>query len=316
MVNEDLEILAGNSNPKLAEEITGNLGKKLIDAAIRKFSDGEINVHIKETVRGKDMFVIQSTSPPVNDNLMELLIIIDALKRASAKRITAVIPYYGYARQDRKHTGRVPISAKLVANMIEVAGADRVLTLDLHAGQIQGFFDIPVDNLWAKPILTSYFEPRFKDSKELVVVSPDVGGVKRARMIAERLNVSLAIVEKRRMNFKEETEALNVIGEVEGKKALIVDDMVSTGGTLIEAAKILAKRGVKDQYASCTHGIFSDNAVARLKDSPFKKVVVTNTISPVVNDPFIEYISVADIFAKSIDRIHNSQSVSALFPHY
>ncbi len=316
MVNEDLEILAGNSNPKLAEEIGENLGKKLIDAAVRKFSDGEINVHVKETVRGKDMFVIQSTSPPVNDNLMELLIIIDALKRASAKRITAVIPYYGYARQDRKHTGRVPISAKLVANMIEVAGADRVLTLDLHAGQIQGFFDIPVDNLWPNPILTGYFEPRFKDSKELVVVSPDVGGVKRARMIAERLNVSLAIVEKRRMNFKEETEALNVIGEVEGKNVLIVDDMVSTGGTLIEAAKILAKRGVKDQYAACTHGIFSDDAVARLKDSPFKKVVVTNTISPVVNDPFIEYISVAHIFAKSIDRIHNSQSVSALFPHY
>ncbi len=316
MVNEDLEILAGNSNPKLAEEIGENLGKKLIDAAIRKFSDGEINVHIKETVRGKDMFIIQSTSPPVNDNLMELLIIIDALKRASAKRITAVMPYYGYARQDRKHTGRVPISAKLVANMITVAGADRVLTLDLHAGQIQGFFDIPVDNLWAKPILTGYFEPMFKDSKELVVVSPDVGGVKRARMIAERLNVSLAIVEKRRMDFKEETEALNVIGEVEGKKVLIVDDMVSTGGTLIEAAKILAKKGAGDQYAACTHGIFSDHAVARLKDSPFKKVVITDSISPVVNDPFVEYISVAHIFAKSIDRIHNSQSVSALFPHY
>lgn len=316
MANENLEILAGNSNLPLAKEIAESLGKKLIDSQIRKFSDGEISVHIKETVRGKDLFVIQSTSPPVNDNLMELLIIIDALKRASAKRITAVIPYLGYTRQDRKHKGRVPISAKLVANMIQGAGADRVLTLDLHAGQIQGFFDIPVDNLLANPILAGYFEDNFPDSKNLVVIAPDVGGVKRARSVAERLNVSLAIIEKRRMDFKEQTEALNVIGEVDGKRALIVDDMISTGGTLIEAAKILKERGVREQYAVCTHGVFSDEAVPRLKNSPFKKVVVTNTIRPVKNDPFIEYISVAHIFAKSIDRIHNAQSVSALFPHY
>lgn len=316
MDNQNLEILAGNSNPPLAQEISKALGKELIDSEVSQFSDGEISVHIKETVRGKDLFVIQSTSPPVNDNLMELLIIIDALKRASAKRITAVIPYYGYARQDRKHKGRVPISAKLVANLIQVAGADRMLTLDLHAGQIQGFFDIPVDNLWSNPILAGYFESEFKGSESLVVVSPDVGGVKRARLVAERLNVSLAIVEKRRMDFKERTEALNVIGEVEGKTVLIVDDMISTGGTLVEASKILKDRGVKEQYASCTHGIFSNGAVTKLKDSPFKKVVVTDTIRSVTNDPFIEYISVAHIFAKSIDRIHNAQSVSALFPHY
>lgn len=308
----ELKLVAGNANPQLAQEISHHLGIRLTNADVSRFPDGEINVHIKETVRGADVCVIQPTCPPVNDHLMELLLLIDALKRASAERVTAVIPYYGYARQDRKHIGRVPISAKLVANMIVRAGADRVLTLDLPAGQIQGFFDIPVDNLRGDPILADYFH--HQNLENTVIVAPDVGAAKRARAVAERLELPLAIVEKSRVS-PTEVRALNIIGDVKDKRAILVDDILATGGTVIEAAHLLLEFGAREVYAAFTHGVFAEDAVHKLERSPVKRVVVTNTI-PVPQHPKIEAISVGVLLAETIKRIHAEDSVSEMFPHY
>jgi ribose-phosphate pyrophosphokinase len=320
-VKGELKLIAGHSNLPLAREISEHLDVPLCDAEVTRFSDGEVGVHIKETVRGADVFVIQSTSPPVNEHLMELLVLIDALKRASAQRICAVIPYYGYGRQDRKKMGRVPISAKLVANLIETAGANRVLTLDLHAGQIQGFFDIPVDNLRSDLIFARYFARRGIDEGRWVVVSPDVGGVKRARAVAEQLNLPLAIAEKRRAvvpagsRADQPVEGVTLIGEVEGRSAIIVDDIISTGGTLIEVAKALRESGAPMSYAACTHGVLAADAVEKIEHSALQKVVVTNTIDGPTS-PKIERISVGELFADIIERIHADESVSELFPHY
>jgi len=311
-VQGELKLVTGNANRALAQEISAHLGIRLTDADVSRFPDGEVNVHIKETVRGADVCVIQSTCPPVNDHLMELLLLIDALKRASAERVTAVIPYYGYARQDRKHIGRVPISAKLVANMIVRAGADRVLTLDLPAGQIQGFFDIPVDNLRGDPILADYF--RHHNLENTVIVAPDVGAAKRARAVAERLELPLAIVEKSRAS-PTEVRALNIIGDVKGKRAILVDDILATGGTVIEATNLLLEFGAREVSAAFIHGVFAGDAVPRLEASPVKRVIVTNTI-PVPHSPKIEVISVGVLLAETIKRIHAEESVSEMFPHY
>lgn len=311
-MQDALKLIAGNANPALAREISKHLGIPLTEAEIGRFPDGEISIHIKETVRGADVCVIQPTCPPVNENLMELLLIIDALKRASAERITAVIPYYGYARQDRKHIGRVPISAKLVANMIVTAGADRVLTLDLPAGQIQGFFDIPVDNLRGDPILADYFQ--HQDLENTVIVAPDVGAAKRARAVAERLELPLAIVEKSRIS-PTEVRALNIIGNVKGKRAILIDDILATGGTVIEATNLLLEFGAREVSAAFTHGVFAGDAVKKLEASPVKKIVVTNTIPP-PQSPKIAMISVGVLLAETIKRIHAQESVSEMFPHY
>jgi ribose-phosphate pyrophosphokinase len=316
-----LKLIAGNSNPELAREISEHLSVPLCDADVSRFSDGEVSVHIKETVRGADVYIIQSTATPVNDNLMELLVIIDALKRASARRISAVIPYYGYGRQDRKKMGRVPITAKLVANLIETAGADRVLTLDLHAGQIQGFFDIPVDNLRSDVIFARYFMRQGLKEDEWVVVSPDVGGVKRARAVAEQLNLPIAMAEKRRAavpvgrRADQPIEGVTVIGDVERRKAIIVDDIIASGGTLIEVAKALIQSGAPEVYAACTHGVFAGSCIEKIENSPLQKVVVTNTIIGQTS-PKIERISVGELFADIIERIHADDSVSEMFPHY
>ncbi len=311
----ELKLIGGNANLELAEEIGERLGTPLCTAEVGKFPDGEISVHISENVRGADVFIIQSTAPPVNENLMELLIMIDALKRASAERVTAVIPYYGYGRQDRKHTGRVPISARLVANLIETAGANRVLTLDLHAGQIQGFFNIPVDNLMADPIFIDYFRTQGISGTEAVIVSPDLGAVKRARAIAGGMRLPLAIVEKRRVTG-ERVEGLNLIGEVAGKQAIIVDDIISTGGTLVETIKFLQEQGVGEIYAAFTHGLFVGDALRKLNCTSIEKVVVTNSIPPPgAGDGIIERISVGELFAEVIERIHENRSVSEVFPH-
>jgi len=311
----DLKLIAGNSNPKLAEEISTWLGVPLCNAKVRRFPDGEINVHIKETVRGADVFVIQSTSPPVNEHLMELFLMMDALRRASARRITAVIPYYGYARQDRKHIGRVPISAKLVANLIETSGADRALTLDLPAGQIQGFFNIPVDNLRIDPIFAEHFAKEGL-ADGAVIVAPDVGAAKRASAVAERLDLPYAIVEKTRLSEKTgEVEARTLIGDVEGKRAVIVDDIISTGGTVIAAVELLMERGAREVYAAFSHGVFADDALKKIENSPVKGVIVTNSIPP-PQSPKITSISIGKLFAEIIERIHQDRSVSELFPHY
>lgn len=313
---EDLKVVAGNSNPTLVEEIVSNLGKELTEATVDRFPDGEIYVHIKETVRGASVFVVQSISPPVNENLLELLLIIDALKRASAKQIAAVIPYYGYARQDRKQTGRVPISAKLVANIISTAGADRILTVDLHAGQIQGFFDIPVDNLRGDPFLAKSIKSRIS-SDEGVVVSPDVGGAKRARKVSQKLNMPLAIVEKKRDKEDGGVQVLNLIGDVDGKRCLIVDDIVSTGGTLTEVAEVLKDRGCRQVEAVCTHGIFAEDALKSIEASPINSITVTNTIDnrKAKEAQFVNHISIGELFASTIKRIYKEKSVSTLFPH-
>lgn len=311
----ELKLIAGNANLELAEEICNYLQTSLCAAEAGRFPDGETFVHIEENIRGADTFIIQPTCPPVNENLMELLILIDAVKRASAERVTAVIPYYGYGRQDRKHTGRVPISAKLVANLIEAAGADRVLTLDLHAGQIQGFFDIPVDNLMVDPIFIDYFRREGLAEAEAVIVSPDLGAVKRARAIAEGLQLPLAIIEKRRV-ASERVESLNLIGEVRGRRAIIVDDIISTGGTVLETVELLQREGVGEIYAAFTHGVFAGNALERLRASPIKKVLVTNSIPPPDDGAgIIERISVGGLFAEVIARIHENRSVSEVFPH-
>lgn len=308
-----MKLFSGTSNPILAEEVCSYLGIEQGKITTKTFSDGETQVEIHENVRGNDAFILQSTSTPVNDNIMELLIIMDALKRASAKRITAVIPYYGYARQDRKVKPRVPISAKLVADLINVAGADRVVSMDLHAGQIQGFFDIPVDNIFAAPVLLKYMRRHFEDN--IVIVSPDAGGVERARAFAKRLEASLAIIDKRR-DAPNIAEAMNIIGEVAGKTAIILDDMVDTAGTLVQGAKALQNRGSTKIYACCTHPVLSGPAIERINESPIDQLVVTNTIP--LNDeargcPKIKALSVAELLGETIKRIHNGDSVSTLF---
>ncbi|MFO7154400.1 MAG: ribose-phosphate diphosphokinase [Caldicoprobacter oshimai] len=309
-----LKIFTGNSNPELAREIARYLGVPMGSAEVGTFSDGEICVNIYETVRGADVFVIQSICHPVNDNLMELLIMIDAFKRASAGRITAVIPYYGYARQDRKAKARDPITAKLVADLITSAGANRVLTMDLHAPQIQGFFNIPLDHLLGMPILAQYFIERGLEGEDVVVVSPDVGSVTRARSFANRLNSSLAIVDKRRPRANV-AEVMNVIGDVKGKRAILIDDLVDTAGTLTQAALALVERGATEVYACCTHGVLSGPGVERVKNSPIRELIITNTIPlpPEKRIDKIKILSVAPLFAEAIDRIYEDISVSPLF---
>jgi ribose-phosphate pyrophosphokinase len=308
-----MKLFGGTSNPSLTEEVCKYLGVPPGKITAKTFSDGETMVEIHENTRGMDVFVLQSTCTPVNDNLMQLLIIIDALKRASAKRITAVIPYYGYGRQDRKVKPRVPISAKLVADLITVAGANRVVSMDLHAGQIQGYFNIPVDNIFAAPVLLKYMRTHFQDN--LVIVSPDAGGVERARAFAKRLGASLAIIDKRR-DQPNVSEAMNIIGEVEGKKAIILDDMVDTSGTLTEAARALTGKGAANIYACCTHPVLSGPAIDRINHSPIEQLVVTNTI-PLREDAKtcskIKVLSVADLLGETIRRIYSSDSVSTLF---
>jgi ribose-phosphate pyrophosphokinase len=308
-----LRLFSGSSNLPLAEEIAEFLKIPLGICEIRTFSDGEIFVEIKENVRGRDVFVIQSTSSPVNNHLMEVLIMIDALKRASANRITAVLPYYGYARQDRKVTPRTPISAKLVADLITAAGGNRVVCMDLHAGQIQGFFNIPVDNLYAMPVLLDYIVQNLKN--DIVIVAPDSGGVERAREFAERLNSSLAIIDKRRTG-PNIAEIMNIIGDVKDKKAIIVDDIVDTGGTLVKAADALINKGAERVYACCTHPVLSGNAVEKIENSSIEEIIVTNTIplnKRALASKKIASLSVARILGEAIKRIHNNESVSSLF---
>lgn len=312
-MSDKLKLFSGNSNLELAKEIAQCLGVPLSKAKVGTFSDGEVFVEVEENVRGTDVFVIQSTCPPVNHNIMELLIMIDALKRASSRRITAVIPYYGYARQDRKVAPRVPISAKLVADLITAAGANRVLSMDLHAGQIQGFFNIPFDHLFAAPVLLEYIRKNYQD--DLVIVSPDAGGVERARAFAKRLEVSLAIIDKRREGINE-ARAMNIIGEVHGKRALILDDMIDTAGTLTQAADALISHGAKEVYAACTHPVLSGAAMERIESSQIQEVVVTDTIplsARARSCPKIKQLSVSGLLAEAIQRIHDERSVSSLF---
>ena len=315
---KDINVFSGNSNKALAEAICREMGTQLGDSEVGAFSDGENYVSIYETVRGSDVFVIQSTSSPVNDNLMDLLIMIDALRRASAGRITAVIPYFGYARQDRKTKPRDPISAKLVANLITRAGADRVLTMDLHANQIQGFFDIPVDNLLGSPVFVDHFRAKFADCHdETMVVSPDVGSVARARAFAQKLDMPLAIVDKRRQKANS-SEVMNIIGEVEGKNVILLDDMVDTGGSLCHAAKALVEiGGAKSVTACASHGVLSGPAYDRINESVIDEVIFLDTIQPRPDVhkicPKIKYLSVAHMFAEAIERIYEEQSVSKLF---
>ena len=308
-----IEVIAGNSNRPLAEAVAKELGLPLSEAEVGKFSDGEISITLPQTVRGRDVFIIQSTSIPVNDNLMELLIMIDACKRASAGRITAVMPYFGYARQDRKARPRDPITAKLVADILTSAGADRVLTMDLHAAQIQGFFDIPVDHLYGAPILARYFKNKMNE--DWVVVSPDVGSVGRARNFASRVNASLAIVDKRRPKANA-IEVMNVIGDVKDKSCIMVDDMIDTAGTICQGAEALVKNGAKEVYACCTHGVLSGPAMERLIASPIKQIVVLDTIDMpenVRNNPKIKILSVAKLVAKAINTIYSDTSLSAIY---
>ena len=309
-----MKILSCNSNLPLADSISKELNLKLVNAEVKRFSDMEVFVEVKENVRGEDMFVIQSTSYPANDNLMELLVTLDALRRASAKRITAVIPYFGYARQDRKSGPRTPISAKLVANLITSAGADRVLTMDLHAGQIQGFFDIPTDNLFAAPVFVKDIKDRYSDVPT-IVVSPDVGGVLRARAIARRINAGLAIIDKRREK-PGASEVMNIIGDVSKHHCILVDDIVDSGGTLCNAAQALVSAGAISVDAYVTHGVLSGSAVSRVLNSPLKNLVTTNSIQatePIKLASNIRQISIASILGEAIRRVHTESSVSSLF---
>jgi len=311
-----MKIISGNSNHPLAESISNYLNIPLTQASIKRFSGMEVFVEIMENVRGQDVFIIQSTSYPANDNLMELLITIDALKRGSAKRITAVLPYFGYARQDRKTGGRTPISAKLVANLITSAGADRVLTMDLHAGQIQGFFDIPTDNLVAEPILKENIEATFgTNNDDLVMVSPDVGGVVRARSLAKRVGGDLAIIDKRREKAGV-SEVMNVIGEVEGKNCILIDDIVDSAGTLCNAAVALKEKGAKSVYGYVVHGVLSGGAVARVAASPMEKLLITDSIAAtesVRQSDTIEQLTIAPLLGEAMKRIYEERSISALF---
>ncbi len=309
-----MKLISGNANRPLAEAIAAYLGTPLTKCMVRRFADMEIFVEIQENVRGEDVFIIQPTSFPTNDHLMELLIIIDAARRASARRITAVMPYYGYARQDRKPGPRTPISAKLVANLIERAGADRVLTIDLHAGQIQGFFDIPVDNLYAAPVMVQDLKQHY-DLEEVMVVSPDVGGVVRARALAKRIGASLAIVDKRRER-PGESEVMNIIGDVKGRVCILIDDIVDSGGTLCNAAEALLDQGAREVSAYITHGVLSGGAVARIAASPLKELVITDSIQPteaVRVARNIRVISVAELLGEAVRRTAEEQSVSSLF---
>jgi ribose-phosphate pyrophosphokinase len=312
--NGAIKLVAGNSNRALSEAICAYLQTPLTRAEVRRFADMEVFVEIKENVRGADVFVLQSTSFPANDHLMELLIIMDALRRSSARRITAVIPYFGYARQDRRASGRTPISAKLVANLITNSGADRVLTVDLHAGQIQGFFDIPTDNLFASPVMVRDIKERFKGN-DVTVVSPDVGGVVRARGLAKRINAPLAIIDKRRERAGE-SEVMNVIGEVAGTTCILIDDIVDSGGTLVNAADALIAQGATDVYAYITHGVLSGGAVARITASRLKELVITDSIQPteaVRVARNIRVLSIASLIGEAIGRTATEESVSSLF---
>ena len=309
-----MKILACNSNINLAESISKTLNTRLVKADVKRFSDMEVFVEVQENVRGEDMFIIQSTSYPANDNLMELLVSLDALRRASARRITAVIPYYGYARQDRKSGPRTPISAKLVANLITKAGADRILTMDLHAGQIQGFFDIPTDNLFAAPVFVKDIEEKYKN-KPVVIVSPDIGGVVRARAIARRINANLAIIDKRREK-PGSSEVMNIIGDVSKHHCIIVDDIIDSGGTICNAAQALIDVGAISVDAYVTHGVLSGSAVSNISNSPLSSLVTTNSIkaTQAVNmSTSIRQISIAPIIGEAIRRVHMEQSVSSLF---
>jgi ribose-phosphate pyrophosphokinase len=312
--NGAIKLVAGNSNPKLAEAIASYLSTPLAAAVVRRFADMEIFVEIQENVRGADVFIVQSTSYPANDHLMELLIIIDALRRSSARRITAVLPYFGYARQDRKPGPRTPISAKLVANLITRAGADRVLTLDLHAGQIQGFFDIPTDNLFASPVMVRDIKERY-ELNSLMVVSPDVGGVVRARGLAKRINAPLAIIDKRRERAGE-SEVMNVIGDVQGRTCVLVDDIVDSGGTLVNAADALLEQGANSVTAYITHGVLSGGAVARVAASKLKELVITDSIQPteaVRVAKNIRVLPIASLIGEAVRRTASEESVSSLF---
>ena len=315
--SNDLRILSGNANRPLSRAIADELNVPLSAMEVGRFADGEIRVRIEESVRGADVFVVQPTCPPSSDSIMELLIILDALKRASAARTTAVIPYYGYARQEKKLKAREPISAKLVADLISVAGADRILTVDLHVQSIQGFFDIPVDHIPGGPILAEDALARGFAGSEVAVVSPDVGGVGMAKALADRLSASLAIIAKRRPepNF---VEVLQVIGELAGKKAILIDDMIDTGGSIVSAAEMVAARGASEIYAYATHAVLSGDAVSRLEASPIKEIVVTDTIPlpPAKASPMIRVLSVAPTLAEAIRRVHENSSVSTLFDRY
>ncbi len=312
---KNIKIFTANSNPTLAKAIADKLNLPICKSTVGKFSDGEVYVNIDETVRGSDVFIVQSTNNPVNDNLMELLIMIDALKRASAGRITAVMPYFGYARQDRKAKARDPISAKLVADIITKAGADRVLTMDLHCAQIQGFFDIPVDHLLGVPILTPYYAEKFKDDlDDVVVVSPDFGSVTRARNVARRLDVPIAIIDKRRPK-PNVSEVMNIIGDIKDKRVILVDDMIDTAGTITHGARALRERGAKEIFACCTHPVLSGSAMERIDDSPIEELVVLDTIALPEEKKLskIKVLSVAPVFAEAIERIYEEVSISTLF---
>lgn len=311
---KDIKIFSGTSNRPLAEEIAEKIGLPVGAASVGKFSDGESAINIGEPVRGSDVFIVQSTCEPVNDNLIELLVMIDALRRASAGRITAVMPYFGYARQDRKAKARDPISAKLVANLLTIAGADRILTMDLHAPQLQGFFDIPVDHLLGGPILANYFKEKFQSTDDVVVVSPDVGSVARCRKFAEVLEVPLAIIDKRRPKANV-SEIMNIIGDVKDKNVILVDDLIDTGGTIVNAATALKDMGAKEVFACCTHAVLSGPAIQRISNSPISQLVTLNTIQlqPDKQIDKIIQISVADIFAEAIERIYGDISISTLF---
>lgn len=311
----ELKLLSGNSNIKLAQSVAKNLGINLTEADINKFKDGEISIKINESIRGKDVFIMQPTSAPTNDNIMELLIMIDACRRASAGYINAVIPYYGYARQDRKTRGREPITAKLVANLLTVAGANRVITMDLHAGQIQGYFDIPVDHFSAIRLLSTHFKSFAYDKpEEFVVVSPDLGGVRRAREFADYLKLPIAIIEKRRP-MPNVSEVMSVIGDFEGKHAIIVDDMIDTAGTITNAADFLVEHGAKDVYLVATHGVFSGDAIKKLQKPSVKEVIITDTIELPEEKKIdkIVQLSIAPLLAEAIHRINTYESISGLF---
>jgi ribose-phosphate pyrophosphokinase len=305
-----LLVFSGNSNKSLAERICAYLGIPMGDAQVGRFPDGEISVKIQSDVRGADVFVVQSTCAPVNDHLMELLIMIDALKRASSARITAVIPYFGYARQDRKDEGRVPISAKLAANLIEASGANRVLTIDLHAAQIQGFFDIPLDHLYAMRVFAKYV--RKLELQDLVVASPDVGGMKTAWTYAKRFGARLAVVEKRRTSA-ENVEVGFVIGDVEGKNVILVDDLIATGGTIAKAAKLLREKGAREVFIMATHPVFCGRAIEKLREAPVKEIIVTDTIPVTAQIERLNVLSVAELLGEAVHRIHTNKSVSLLF---
>jgi ribose-phosphate pyrophosphokinase len=307
-------LFTGNANPVLAQEIATHLGSELGKAKVGRFSDGEVDIEIQQNVRARDVFVVQSTGAPTNENLMELLIMVDALKRASARRITAVIPYFGYARQDRRpRSTRVPISAKVVANLLQTVGVERLLTMDLHADQIQGFFDIPVDNIYASPVLLT--DVKSKNYKDLVVISPDVGGVVRARALAKQLGCDLAIIDKRRAAANV-SEVMHVIGEIDGRNCVVMDDMIDTAGTLVKAAEVLKERGARSVFAYCTHPVFSGPAIERIRKSKLDEVVITNTI-PLSTEAKgcskIRQLSVAFLFAETIRRISDGESVTSLF---